>query len=154
MWTNRIFEQMDRLFGPMGFDSPQAFPGVTPYPPLNVWEDENHLYIEAELPGLKPEDIDVTVTEGDQLTITGQRRPHAPEESAWLRQECGYGRFSRTITLPVPVNADEVEAASEAGVLTITLPKMEEAKPKKIVVKASGSASLPAAKYNATGFNA
>jgi HSP20 family protein len=144
MWTNRLFEQMDRLFGPIGFDSPQAFPA--PYPPLNVWEDEDNLYIEAELPGLKPEDIDVSVAEGDQLTIAAQRTPNAPEGGAWLRQECGYGRFSRTITLPAEVNAEAVEASSEAGVLTITLPKMEEAKPKKVAVKASGPAALPAAK--------
>lgn len=143
MWTNRLFEQMDRLFGPIGFDSPQAFPA--PYPPLNVWEDEDNLYVEAELPGLKPEDIDVSVTERDQLTITAQRTPNAPE-GAWLRQECGYGRFSRTITLPAEVNADAVEAGCDAGVLTITLPKMEQAKPKKIAVKASGPAALSAAK--------
>lgn len=143
MWTNRLFEQMDRLFGPIGFDSPQAFP--TPYPPLNVWEDEDNLYVEAELPGLKPEDIDVSVTERDQLTITAQRTPNGPEGSTWLRQECGYGRFSRTITLPAEVDAEAVEAGSDAGVLIITLPKMEQAKPKKIAVKA-GAPALSAAK--------
>lgn len=144
MWTNRIFEQMDRLFGPIGFDSPQAFPA--PYPALNVWEDEDNLYVEAELPGLKPEDIDVSVTERDQLTITAQRTPNSPEGGAWLRQEGGYGRFSRTVTLPAEVNAEGVQASSEAGVLTITLPKMEQAKPKKIAVKASGPNAISAAK--------
>ena len=146
MWTNRLFEQMDRLFGPIGFERPQSFPKVAAYPPLNVWEDDDNLYVEAELPGLNPDRIDVAVTERDQLTIAGERMPATPEAGAWLRQECGYGRFSRTITLPAEVDADEVEATYEAGVLTLTLPKMEEAKPKKITVKASGPAALSAAK--------
>jgi HSP20 family protein len=146
MWTNRIFEQMDRLFGPNGFEGAQPFPRVSAYPPLNVWEDDDNLYVEAELPGLKPDGIDVAVTEGDQLSIAGTRTPGAPEGSTWLRQECGYGRFTRTITLPTEVDADEVEATYEAGVLTLTLPKMEQAKPKKIAVKAIGHAALPAAK--------
>jgi HSP20 family protein len=146
MWTNRLFEQMDRLFGPIGLDSPQSFPKVAAYPPLNVWEDDDNLYVEAELPGLNPDNIDVAVTEGDQLTIAGERTPRGPEGSTWLRQECGYGRFTRTITLPAAVDADEVEATYEAGVLTLTLPKMEEAKPKRIAVKAVGPAALPAAK--------
>jgi HSP20 family protein len=144
MWTNRIFEQMDRLFGPIGFDAPQSFPGVPTFPALNVWEDDDNLYVEAELPGLKPEDIEASVIEGDQLTIAGERKP--ADEGRLLRQECWYGRFSRTITLPADVNADEVEAAYENGVLTLTLPKMEEAKPKRISVKAVDHTALPAAK--------
>ena len=125
---------------------PQTLPRVAGFPPLNAWEDDDNLYVEAELPGLKPEDIDVTVTEGDQLTISGERRPCAPEGGGRLRQECGYGRFTRTITLPAEVDADAVEANYEAGVLTLTLPKMEEAKPKKITVRAAGPAALSAGK--------
>src|SRR5215218_3860234 len=113
MWANRIFEHMDQLFGGLGFDAP-ARPAA-PYPPLNVWEDDDNLYVEAELPGLKREDIDVSVTGGDQLTIAGAREPCAPDGAAWLRQECGYGRFTRTVTLPTPVDSDEVEAKYEAG---------------------------------------
>lgn len=145
MWANRLFEHMDRVFGPISFDG-RPFPQVAAYPPLNLWEDEDNFYIEAELPGLKNEDIDVSVTEGDQLTISGSRTPIAPNGGSWLRQECGYGRFSRTITLPAEVDANAVEAKYEAGVLTLTLPKMEQAKPKKIVVQAGGPAALSAAK--------
>ena len=142
MWANRIFEQMNQLFGPVGFDAPPP----AAYPPLNVWEDDDNLYVEAELPGMTPEDIEASVAEGDQLTIAGERKLQATENGSWLRQECGYGRFSRTVTLPAEVDADAVEASYEAGVLTLTLPKMEEARPKRITVKAAEHAALPAAK--------
>jgi HSP20 family protein len=144
MWTNRLFDQMDRLFGPIGFDASQPFPVAPAFPALNVWEDDDNLYVEAELPGLKPEDIDASVSEGDQLTIAGERKPGG--EGRPLRQECWYGRFSRTVTLPTNVNADEVEASYDGGVLTLTLPKMEEAKPRRITVKTADHAALPAAK--------
>src|SRR5687768_15540170 len=71
MLFNRIFNDMDRLFGAAGLDPTPAF---APFPPLNVWEDEGHLYTEAELPGMKLDDISVTLTEGDQLTIAGERK--------------------------------------------------------------------------------
>lgn len=131
MLFNRIFNDMDRLFGPVGGFTP----AVAPFPPLNVWEDDGHLYAEAELPGMKLDDIQVTLTEGDQLTISGERRWANPD-AQWHRQECGYGRFTRTVTLPFPVDADKVDARYEAGVLTLTLPKAESAKPKRITVKA------------------
>jgi HSP20 family protein len=143
MLMNRMIEHMDRLFGPIGFDD--VAPSAPAYPPLNVWEDDDHLYVEAELPGLKREDIDVAVAEGDQLTIAGARKPCGPENGAWLRQECGYGRFTRTLTLPTVVDADGVEARYEAGVLTLTLPKSDAARPKRIAVKAAEPAALPAA---------
>jgi HSP20 family protein len=146
MWTNRLFGHMDRVFGPTGFDAPPPLPNATAYPPLNVWEDDDNFYVEAELPGLKPDAIDVSVTEGDQLTIAGARAPAAPAGGAWLRQECGYGRFSRTVTLPAEVDADAVAAAYDAGVLTLTLPKLEQAKPKRIAVKAAALPALPAGK--------
>ena len=143
MLTNRIIEHMNRVFGPIGFDD--AARPAPAYPPLNVWEDDDHLYVESELPGLKREDIDVAVADGDQLTIAGVRKPCGPENGAWLRQECWYGRFSRTVTLPTVVDADGVEARYDAGVLTLTLPKSEAAKPKRIAVKAAEPAALPAA---------
>jgi HSP20 family protein len=137
MWTNRLFDEMDRLFGPIGFDAPPTPATPPPYPPLNVWEDGDNLYVEAELPGLAKDDIDVSVTGGDTLTIAGERRPRGPEKAFWCRQECWYGRFSRTVTLPTAVDADKIEATYEGGVLTLTLPKHEAAKPKKIPVKAA-----------------
>jgi HSP20 family protein len=132
MLFNRIFNEMDRLFEPMRFEPARAF---APFPPLNLWEDDGSLFVEAELPGMKLDDIHVTLTEGDQLTISGERKIGGTD-ALWHRQECGYGRFSRTVTLPVQVNADQVEAKYDAGVLTLTLPKTEAAKPKRITVKA------------------
>jgi HSP20 family protein len=146
MWTNRLFEEMDRLFGPIGFDSPQSSPKAAAYPPLNLWEDDDHLFIEAELPGLKVEDMHVAVTEGDQLTIAFERIPLAPRGCNWLRQECGWGRFSRTVTLPTQVNGDAVEATYDAGVLTLQMPKKEEVKPRRIAIKSPGPSALAAAK--------
>ncbi|OWK39505.1 Hsp20/alpha crystallin family protein [Fimbriiglobus ruber] len=133
MFTNRLFEQMDRLFGPAGFDSPDLSPPA--YPPLSVWEDEDALYVESEIPGLAAEDIGVSVTDGDKLTISAERAPSAGS-GEWLYQECMYGEFSRTITLPVTVDPNAVEANYEAGVLTVTLRKVESVKPRRIAVKA------------------
>ena len=136
MFANRLFEQMDRLFGPAGFDSPGLSPSAPAYPPLSVWEDENAVYVEAEAPGLTAEDIAVSVAEGDQLTISAERTPPAIDRGAWLYQERQYGEFSRTITLPVSVDPDAVEAKYEAGVLTVTLRKAESTKVRRIAVKA------------------
>lgn len=138
MWNNRIWDEMDRLFGRTAVaDRPD---NASPTgPALNLWEDDENLYLEAELPGLTQDRIDITVSEGDQLTVAGERQSSAPQGCIWHHQECGYGRFSRTITLPVVVNADKVEARFESGVLSVTLPKSEMAKPKRIAVKASES---------------
>jgi HSP20 family protein len=106
------------------------------YPPVNVWEDDNHVYAEAELPGVPHDKLEVYVTEGDQLTLQGERQPNAPANGAWHRQERGFGKFDRTLTLPAPVDADKVEARFEQGVLFLTLPKSEQARPRKITVKA------------------
>lgn len=132
MFANRLIEQMDRLFGPVGFDAP-----VPAHPPLNVWEDTEHYYVESEIPGMKLDDIQVSVAEGDQLTIAGQRALSAPGNAAWLRQECGAGGFVRTVKLPAAVDPDKVEARYEAGVLTLTLPKSDAGKPRRIAVKAA-----------------
>jgi len=137
MFANRMFDQMDRLFGPLGFDGPDLSPQAPAYPPLSVWEDEDTLYVEAEVPGMKLDDIGVSVAEGDQLTIAGRRNSSGPERAAYLHQERGYGEFARTITLPVAVNPDAVEAKYDAGVLTVTLRKSEAIKPRRIAVKAA-----------------
>lgn len=137
MWTNRIWDEMDRLFGPVA--APERRTAVPAFPALNLWEDDDNLYVEAELPGLKQDQIEVTVAEGDQLTVAGERAAPAPKGCIWHRQECGYGRFSRTVTLPVVVDADRVEAHFESGVLTLTLPKSEMARPKRIPVQSTSS---------------
>jgi HSP20 family protein len=140
MLANRIFDEMNRLFDAVGYDPTPA--RVVAYPPMNLWEDDDHFYAEAEMPGLKLDEIQITVTEGDQLTIAGERKPDTTEGQVWHRQECGYGRFARTITLPAVVDVDRIEATYEAGVLTLTLPKSEKAKPRRIAVK--GTSDLQA----------
>ena len=89
-----------------------------------------------KLPGLRLEDLEIYVTGGDQLTLKGTRQPAKVEKGLWHRQERAFGTFERVLTLPSAVDADKVEAKFEHGVLTIAMPKAEEAKPRKITVKA------------------
>jgi HSP20 family protein len=105
------------------------------YPPINMWADDDHLYVEAELPGLMQDQLNIFVSDGNQLTIAGERRPCEFEKAAWHRQERGYGKFQRTIPLPLRVDADAVEARLEQGVLLLKLPKSAAARPRKISVK-------------------
>jgi HSP20 family protein len=109
---------------------------ATPNDPLlSVWEDENAVYADVDLPGVDPAKLEVTVTEGNQLTVQGERVPPTIPGVAWIRQERPFGKFVRVVGLPTLVNAEKVEAKYESGVLRLTLPKHEAAKPRKIVVK-------------------
>jgi HSP20 family protein len=101
--------------------------------PLDVYTTPEEIVIVASLPGLTPEEVDITI-DGDRLTIQGELRPPL-ENVDYLFQERLYGPFSRTLTLNVPIDEDEAEAVFENGVLTLTLPKAEESKPKSIEVK-------------------
>ena len=102
---------------------------------MNVWEEGEALVVEAELPGLALEDLDIFVTGHNQLTIKGERKAAAPDKSVQHRLERGFGQFVRTLTMPFPVDENQVEARLENGILTIHLPKHEVAKPRKIAVK-------------------
>jgi HSP20 family protein len=124
---NRLFDRWGGAAGPLA--------GFAAFPPLNVWEEEDHVLVEAELPGLDLKDLDIYVTGGNQLTVKGQRKPPVTEKGVWHRQERGFGGFSRTLTLPFPVDADKVDARLEQGVLHLKLAKHESAKPRKIPVK-------------------
>jgi HSP20 family protein len=137
---DQLRTQMDRLvsdfFGPMaGTYAPRAAVRAASFPALNVWEVGDHLYAEAELPGVNSEDIDVSVVAGD-LTIRGHRNPQTEEGTAVHRRERGTGEFTRVVRLPIEVDADRVEATLKDGVLLVKLPKAETAKPKKIKVAA------------------
>jgi HSP20 family protein len=138
MWgeLNQFRNQMDRLFESYGFDDTGWRGLAAAYPPLNVWDDSDHVYAEAELPGLQLNDLEIYVTGGNQLTLKGQRNEPTVETGVWHRQERGFGMFTRVITLPMPVNADKIEAKFCNGVLTITMPKDEAAKPRRITVQA------------------
>jgi HSP20 family protein len=128
---------MNQLFDRWGGDGGRFLNNlVGAYPPVNVWEDTDAVHVEAELPGLNLNDLEIYVTGGNQLTIKGERKQELPEKSVRHREERTYGAFTRVLTLPFPVNADKVDARFENGVLHVTLPKHEAAKPRKINVKA------------------
>lgn len=130
---NSLRNEFDRIFD--GVFEPFVFRGESSYPALNAWEDGDNLFVEAELPGLTMNDVEVLVA-GDELTIKG-RHPERNREHAYHRAERPSGEFSRSFRLPLPVNADGVQAALRDGVLTITLPKAESVKPRRITVKAA-----------------
>ena len=127
-------KEMDRLFGRYGVINGQS---RASFPALNMWiEDEDNLIVEAELPGLALDDLEMYVTGGNMLSIKGERKRGVVGDGSWHRQERGFGTFSRLVELPHPVDADNVSAEFEHGVLRITLPKAEDAKPRRISVKA------------------
>ena len=102
---------------------------------LDVIETKDSVIVKASVPGIKPEDIDVSVT-GDVLTIKGETASEEKiEQGSYLRQERRFGKFERSLTLPTLVTADKADAKFEHGVLMLTLPKAEQAKPKSIKVK-------------------
>jgi HSP20 family protein len=127
LWAN-----FDRLFDNFGAELTRP---VTAFPSVNVWEDSDAFHLEAEVPGLKQEDVNVAVTQRNVLTLSGERKAE-DGEGRWHRRERGFGRFQRVLRLPAPVDADKVEAKLENGVLRLTLPKHEDAKPRRIAVKA------------------
>ena len=130
-------EAMDRLF-----EESFVRPGARMLAPfgagelcLDMYETDSDVVVTASLPGVKPEDVDVTIT-GDVLSIKGEVRSEVKVEKAnYLRQERRFGAFHRTVALPVPVQADKAEAKFKDGVLTLTMPKAEEARPKSIKIK-------------------
>jgi len=101
--------------------------------PVDVYATQNELVIQASVPGLNAEDVEITI-EGESVTIKGERK--APLENVdYYIQERRFGPFGRTITLNIPVQAEAAEAVFEKGVLTLTIPKAEEIRPKVITVK-------------------
>jgi HSP20 family protein len=103
-------------------------------PPMDLYEDKNNLVVRAELPGMKKEEIDISLHEGS-LVISGERKLEAENNDGDAsRSERFFGRFQRALQLPKPVNAEGVNATYQDGILTVTLPKTEESKPKQITV--------------------
>jgi len=103
-------------------------------PAMDVFEEKDNFVVKAEVPGMKKEDIEVSLHEGN-LTISGERKSETKQNDAEVhRTERFYGRFQRSVALPSTVAADKVKAQYRDGVLTITLPKTEEAKPRHINV--------------------
>jgi HSP20 family protein len=101
--------------------------------PIDVYTTQNELVIQAAVPGMNPEEVEVTI-EGNTLTIKGERKPPLDNVDYYI-QERSYGPFSRSLTLNIAVQADQAEAVFDRGVLTLTIPKAEEVRPKLIKVK-------------------
>ena len=107
------------------------------FPAVNIWSNNDQVAVTAELPGMKAEDIDISVVQG-QLTISGERKLGLPDKNMEChRQERTQGTFTRVFRLPYDVDSSKVLAKYEDGILNIILPRLEETKPKKITVKVS-----------------
>ncbi|HOK07171.1 MAG TPA: Hsp20/alpha crystallin family protein [Syntrophales bacterium] len=125
----RLRDQMNRIFSGIGQ------PVAAAYPAVNIWAGETGAVVTAELPGMDPEKIDISVL-GDTLTIAGSREPEAVgEEDTYHRKERNGGSFTRTLQLPFRIDGEKIEARYEKGILTVTLPRQEADMPKKIAIK-------------------
>jgi HSP20 family protein len=127
---DRLFENVMQMpeFNERGLDGGLA---------LDVAENENAFTIRASVPGINPDDIDITLSD-NVLTIKGEfKQEKDVEEEKYHLRERRYGSFGRSVTLPVPVQSDAVEANYDSGVLTLNIPKAEESKPRRISVKSN-----------------
>ena len=107
--------------------------------PIDMYQTDTDVVVKAALPGIKPEEIDITIT-GDTLTIKGETKAEEEvKQESYFCREHRYGAFSRSVSLPAGVKTDKTEADIDNGVLTLTIPKSEQVKPKQIKVKARGA---------------
>lgn len=143
----RLLDEMERemsdLMGAPGFTWPlrtiwRRLPGdgLAFAPDIEVFDKEDRFVVRMDLPGIKKEEIDISMT-GNSLTVKGERKKEATvKEEEYERCEISYGSFSRSVTLSGDVNADKIEANLKDGILEVVLPKVEAAKPTKIQIKA------------------
>lgn len=139
LWLERDLGHIDRLLnevsGAWGRQSADATDAATWIPTVDVFESKDELRIVAELPGVRPEDVKLSV-ENAMLSIRGEKKQVAEENAeAVHRYERSYGLFLRSFRIPSTVDADRIQARYEHGVLTVTLPKSEKAKPREITVQ-------------------
>jgi HSP20 family protein len=127
-------EAMDRLFDD-AFTRPISMTGNLSLPAIDMYQTDDELVVKAAVPGVKAEDVQISVT-GDVLNIKGETKiKEESKDKAWHIREQRWGSFERRIMLPTDVVADKAKAEFEDGILTITLPKAEEVRPKTITVK-------------------
>lgn len=128
-------DAMDRLFDD-AFTRPISMSGVSGMPAIDMYQTNDDVVVKATLPGLKAEDVDITVT-GETLTLRGEfKHEDEQKDTSYHIREQRYGSFERGILLPTDVKADKAKADFEDGILTITMPIAEEVKPKSINIKA------------------
>jgi len=131
---DELRREMDRVFGPLSEAAGFGAAGV--FPAINVSETDDALFVEAELPGMKSDDLDVTFENGT-LTLSGERElSDESEDVSYHRRERQWGSFRRSFTIPHRVDADGVRARYLDGILTVELPKAAEARPKQITIQA------------------
>ena len=131
--------QLNRLFTDFFGRATQEQNLTTWAPAVDIYEGQNELVVQADLPAVKPEDLDIRV-ENNILTIRGERKfEKKADEKNYLRVERAYGSFARSFSLANTVNTEAIEADYKAGVLTLSIPKREEAKPKQIKVRLGAS---------------
>lgn len=133
---DRVRREMLRLLDEVVGETTGVEIGAGVFPPLNVTQDDDNFYIRAEIPGIDPNALSISALR-NRVALSG-RRDIQPEHDrvSYHRRERAEGAFSRTVTLPAEVDAARVEARYADGVLTLTLPKAEEAKPRQITVQA------------------
>lgn len=126
---SRLQDEMNRLFSDY-----RATGQTGDYPPVNLWAGDEGVVASAEVPGVAPEDLEITVQD-NTLTLKGERRPpETGEEAVYHRRERAYGAFGRTIVLPFNVDPDQVEARFDDGILMIRLPRPAAERPKRIKI--------------------
>jgi len=127
-------EAMDRLFDD-AFTRPLSLSGVSTSPAVDMYQTEDDVVVKAALPGLKAEDVDITVT-GETLTLRGEYKQETEQKDTnYHIHEHRTGSFQRAVLLPTDVQANKAKADFEDGILTITMPIAEEVKPKSITIK-------------------
>jgi HSP20 family protein len=136
--------QLNRAFGDF-FGRATQDQNLTPWAPaVDIYEGEHELVVKADLPDVKPEELDIRV-ENNILTIRGERKfEKRSDEKNYLRVERSYGSFARSFSLANTVNSEAIKADYKDGVLTLSIPKREEAKPKQIKVNVGGQAAAAA----------
>ncbi len=125
--------EVERVIGACTQNGGLCLPRARAFPAINAWENEDAIFVEAEVPGMKMEDLEVEVL-GHDLCIKGTRTEERVEDTSYHRQERVYGEFARHLTLDTDVDAEGVKATLKDGVLTVTLPKAASAKARKITV--------------------
>jgi len=137
-WDIDVFNEMDRLRREVNglFSNYGRASGATTFPLLNAYDNNDNIVITAELPGLTKEQVDVTFSDG-VLTISGKQDiPSQLKEMAVIRKERSEGDFEKTLRIPTKIDQDKISASFSNGILTITMPKAEEVKPKTISIEA------------------
>ena len=129
--------EVGRLFE--NFEPWPAWRFPRPFPTINLYDATDRFVVTAELPGVAPEEVDLSIT-GETLTLRGERRrPEGIADESYRRQERPFGTWSRSVTLPDRIDPDAIAAQFAHGILTINLPKAAEARPRPIAVMAANA---------------